>query len=139
MANDICGIQIYLGHIQTETPYYQPRPVGPKPFDVATSTIFPGDPTFDHCKTDTCHSAWALRVIQSSNIYIHSAGAYSFFQNYNQTCVGTFDCQERLIQVRGSTDVVIFNIFTVGAVQAATGVQQTFIQQKDTQRYVERE
>jgi hypothetical protein len=30
---------------------------------------------------------------------------------------------------------VLFNIFTVGAVQAATGVKQTFIQQKETQRY----
>ncbi|KAK4040087.1 pectate lyase superfamily protein-domain-containing protein [Parachaetomium inaequale] len=124
---------IYLGHIQTETPYYQPDPVGPKPFDVATNTKFPADPTFDDCKTDTCRNSWALRIIDSSNIYIHSAGAYSFFQNYDQTCVGTFDCQERLIQVRGSDHVVIFNIFTVGAVQAATGVAQTFIQQKDTQ------
>jgi hypothetical protein len=126
-----------LGHIQTETPYYQPDPVGPKPFDVAAnSSLFPADPRFEDCKTDTCRNAWALRIIDSSNVYMHSAGTYSFFQNYDQTCVGTFDCQERLIQVRGSDHVVIFNIFTIGSVQAATGAKQTFIQQKDTQRYV---
>ena len=100
------------------------------------NSAFPGDPTFDDCKTNTCRNAWALRVIDSSNIYIHGAGAYSFFQNYDQTCVGSFDCQERLIQVRGSDKVVIFNIFTVGAVQAATGVAQSFVPQKGTQRYV---
>ena len=81
-------------------------------------------------------NAWALRVIDSSNIYIHGAGAYSFFQNYDQTCIGSFDCQERLIQVRGSDHVVIFNLFTIGAVQAATGVAQSFVPQKGTQRYV---
>ncbi|KAK4247523.1 glucan 1,3-beta-glucosidase [Corynascus novoguineensis] len=124
---------IYLGHIQTETPYYQPNPVGPKPFDVATTNHFPADPTFDHCDTDICRNAWALRILDSSNIYIHSAGTYSFFQDYDQTCVGTFDCQERLIQVRGSDHVVIFNIFTIGAVEAATGVAQTFVGQEDTQ------
>lgn len=128
------SLQIYLAHIQTETPYYQPDPVGPKPFDVATSATFPSDPKFEDCKTDTWYNAWGLRIIDSSHIYMHSAGTYSFFNNYGQDCVGTFDCQERLIQVRGSDNVVIFNIFTVGSVQAATGVKQTFIPQEDTQR-----
>lgn len=103
---------------------------------MATNGAFPDDPTFDDCKTDTCRNAWALRIVDSSDIYIHGAGTYSFFQNYEQTCVGKFDCQERLIQVRGSSNVVIFNIFTVGSVQAATGVEQSYILQKDTQRYV---
>ena len=122
-----------MGHIQTETPYYQPAPVGPKPFDVATNPSFPSDPQFKDCKTDTCKNAWALRVIDSSNIYIHGAGMYSFFNNYDQTCVGTFDCQERLMEVKGSTDVVMFNIFTLGAIQAATGAFQSSIKQKDAQ------
>ncbi len=100
------------------------------------NSAFPGDPTFEDCKTSTCRNAWALRIIDSSNIYIHGAGAYSFFQNYDQTCVGSFDCQERLIQVRGSDNVVLFNIFTVGAVQVATGVAQSFVPQQGTQRYV---
>ena len=59
---------------------------------------------------------------------------YSFFQNYDQDCVGTFDCQDRVIQVRGSHDVAIFNIFTVGSVQVANGAGNQFITQDDTQR-----
>jgi len=59
---------------------------------------------------------------------------YSFFQNYDETCVTTFDCQQRLIQVRDSQDVVVFNIFTIGSKETATGVANTFIKQEDTQR-----
>jgi len=75
-------------------------------------------------------------IIQSSNIYVHSAGAYSVFRNYNMSCAGTPECQERLIQVKGCTEVMIFNLFTIRAIEAATDVQQTFIPQKDAQRYV---
>ncbi|KAB5582896.1 exo-1,3-beta-D-glucanase [Coniochaeta sp. 2T2.1] len=123
---------IYLGHLQTETPYYQPVPIGPKPFDAETTAVFPSDPTFESCTTDTCHNAWALRIIDSSNIYIHGAGAYSFFQNYNQTCASSSECQERLIQVKGSKDVVV-NMFTVGTKEVATGDQGRSIMQNSTQ------
>jgi hypothetical protein len=114
--------QIYLGHIQTESPYYQPVPVGPKPFESSVG-LFPGDPKFDDCKEDkaTCKNAWGLRIVDSSNILIHSAGLYSFFNNYAQTCVNATNCQERIIQVKGSKDVAIFNIFTVGVEEIATG------------------
>ncbi|KAB5566246.1 exo-1,3-beta-D-glucanase [Coniochaeta sp. 2T2.1] len=109
-----------------------PVPVGPKPFDAATTTVFPSDPTFESCTTDTCHDAWALRIIDSSSIYIHGAGAYSFFQNCNQTCAGSSDCQDRLIKVKGSKDVVFFNIFTVGTEEVATGDQGSSIMQNNT-------
>ena len=47
---------------------------------------------------------------------------YSFFINYDQSsCITEFDCQSRLMQVRGSTDVVLFNIFTIGTVEVGDG------------------
>ena len=47
---------------------------------------------------------------------------YSFSINYDQTtCVTEFDCQSRLMQVRGSTAVVLFNIFTIGTVEVGDG------------------
>ncbi|PGH19016.1 hypothetical protein AJ79_00050 [Helicocarpus griseus UAMH5409] len=46
---------IYLGHIQTETPYYQPVPVAPNPF--AGAKEFPGDPSFADCTTIGCQEA----------------------------------------------------------------------------------
>ena len=106
---------IYIGHLQSESPYYQPSPAAPRPFGKQLS--FPGDPKFK-CKDgkDSCKSSWALRVIDSSNIYMHGLGMYSFFVGYNQEkCIHSYSCQERLLEVKGVTDTVFFNIFTIGA------------------------
>ena len=128
--------QIYLGHIQAETPYYQPAPLATEPFKNAAS--FPGDPTFTDCyEGKGCNEAWGLRVIDSENIYIHSAGLYSFFVDYNQsTCIDAFNCQKRMTHVSGAREnsVVIFNLFTIGVGEPATGAAGLSIAQKDTQR-----
>jgi len=72
-----------MGHIQTETPYFQPNPVDPHPFDAQIA--FPGDPSFDDCSSDTtggCAAAWGLRIVDSTDVTIHGAGLYSFFQDF---------------------------------------------------------
>ncbi|KAF6828452.1 glucan 1,3-beta-glucosidase [Colletotrichum musicola] len=120
---------IYLGHIQTETPYYQPVPVAPLPFEDGRE--FPGDPSFESCTTIGCQEAWGLRVINSENILLHGAGMYSFFQEYYQDCLDTFDCQERLCEVKGSKGVTIFNMFTVATVEIGTGINGGAIMQED--------
>ncbi|KAF9872609.1 putative glucan 1, 3-beta-glucosidase [Colletotrichum karsti] len=120
---------IYLGHIQTETPYYQPVPVAPLPFKDGRE--FPGDPSFESCTTIGCQEAWGLRVINSENVLLHGAGMYSFFQEYYQDCLDTFDCQERLCEVKGSKGVTIFNIFTVATVEIGTGINGGAIMQED--------
>lgn len=72
---------IYFGHMQTETPYYQPVPDATGPIK-ANIGGFPYDPDFKDCAgKKECMKAWALRVIKSSNIYVYSAGFYSFFQD----------------------------------------------------------
>lgn len=65
------------------------------------------------CKTGTFYNLWSSQIINSSDIYMHSAGTYSFSHNYDQVGAGASDGQERPTQVRGSNNVVIFNIFTV--------------------------
>ena len=124
-----------MGHIQSETPYYQPVPVAPKPFD--TQKAFPGDPKFA-CKgsESSCKESWALRIIDSSNIYIHGLGLYSFFINYDQSngCIWDSSCQDRLLEVKGVKNVVLFNIFTIGAKEVGTGAGNTTIQADDTKR-----
>ncbi|EEH35016.2 glucan 1,3-beta-glucosidase [Paracoccidioides lutzii Pb01] len=121
---------IYLGHIQTETPYYQPVPIAPLPFDPGKE--FPGDPSFEKCKTSGCQAAWGLRIINSKSITLHSSGLYSFFQEYYQDCVPTHNCQERSLEVRGSKDVALFNIFTVGMVEIGTGINHGAVFQNDS-------
>ncbi|KAI1771426.1 pectin lyase-like protein [Hypoxylon cercidicola] len=122
---------IYLGHIQTETPYFQPVPVAPIPFDVGKS--FPGDPSFAHCTTDGCKAAWGLRIINSKGVTLHSVGLYSFFQEYYQDCLETYNCQERVCEVKGSSDVVLFNMFTIGTVEVGTGINGGAIFQNESQ------
>lgn len=110
-----------MGHIQTESPYYQPEPVAPAPFGAAPK--FPADPSFDECTTDSCKAAWGLRIINSKDVTVHSAGLYSFFQDYYQDCIDTQNCQERILEVKGSTGVVIYNLFTVATVDIASGIK----------------
>ncbi|RYP46686.1 hypothetical protein DL768_007158 [Monosporascus sp. mg162] len=109
---------IYLGHIQTETPYYQPAPLAPEPFSTGS---FSGDPDFADCTEDSCKESWALRIIDSSQVILHSAGMYSFFSNYTEDCVNTEDCQQRIAQVTGSNNITLFNIFTKGSREIASG------------------
>ena len=110
-----------MGHIQTETPYYQPEPVAPHPFDVAR--VFPADPDFRNCVTDGCKAAWGLRILDSTDVTVHGAGLYSFFESYYQDCLDTNNCQERILEVKRSTGVVIFNLFTVATTTIASGIE----------------
>lgn len=88
----IHGVEdVHLGHTQTETPYYQPEPIAPKPFNVAKA--FPGDPDFSECKgDDACAACWGVVVSDSKSVTVHGAGLYSFFQDYYQDCLETNDC-----------------------------------------------
>ncbi|KAI0537760.1 pectate lyase superfamily protein-domain-containing protein [Xylaria digitata] len=124
---------IYLGHIQTETPYFQPEPIAPQPFTVAAS--FPGDPDFSSCNGDTaCASAWGMLIVDSTSVTVHGAGLYSFFQNYWQDCLETNDCQQRILRVTGSKDIVILNLFTVAISDIAMGIDKTVLRRDDNQR-----
>lgn len=107
---------IYLGHMQTESPYFQPSPAAaPEPF--IPTGIFPQDPTFADCSTASCKKSWALRILKSTNIFIYSAGLYSFFgENYDQGCVAQENCQKRVVQASSDTQRLwLYNLFTKGA------------------------
>ncbi|KAI0410472.1 pectate lyase superfamily protein-domain-containing protein [Xylaria grammica] len=104
----------FLGHMQTETPYYQPNPVATSPYKAG---MFPSDPTFENCAEDYCKGAWALRVLNSSDIYIYSAGFYSFFQNNELGCTSQEECQLALIETNYAHNLWVYNIFTKGNVQ----------------------
>ena len=122
--------------MQTETPYFQANPDASQPYELGQ---YDSDPTFTDCsKGSYCEEAFALRVISSSNILIYSAGFYSFFQDYAQTCLDNEACQEKLIETSFSQGLWIYNLFTKGAVQMVSpdgGIPPT-LQSDDNQRYV---
>jgi glucan 1,3-beta-glucosidase len=120
----------YLGHIQSESPYYHAANLdapadAPYPPGVGR---FPSDPLFDHCPTsaqgdskttdepDGCRAAWAMRIIASRNIFLYGGGFYSFFNNYQDTCAKTGKvCQKDLIDTDYSGEVYLYGLYTVGA------------------------
>ncbi|CAO3667062.1 unnamed protein product [Umbelopsis vinacea] len=103
---------VYMGMIQTETPYYQPAPVAPTPYTAISSIA---DPTFSNCAAGslTCPMAWGLRVLNSKNIYIYGAGLYNFFSNYDQTCLTTESCQDSMVDLENTnSQIYLYNLNT---------------------------
>lgn len=109
---------VVMGLIQTESPYYQSTPASPAPFSPGD---FPYDPEFTDCSSEstTCGVSWAVRILGSSSIQVLSAGLYSFFSRYDQTCInsGRGDCQDKILYVDQRSDVRIYNLVTAGSVE----------------------
>ncbi|GAB1316002.1 hypothetical protein MFIFM68171_06212 [Madurella fahalii] len=109
---------VFMGQIQTETPYFQPVPNGLVPFNPVAAL---NDPDFRaSCAgvQGNCAAAWGLRVINSRDVLVYGAGLYSFFDNYSTAC-STFaagqTCQQRITSVEGpAVNVNIYNLNTIG-------------------------
>ena len=133
---------IFMGFIQTETPYYQSNPPANQPFPL-NATI--GDPNFsESCPSGSagnCAMAWGLRVVTSKDLHVYGAGLYSFFNGYSTSMFSPpisnssrisglmilldlgcsaagakTPCQQAIFQYdSASSDVYVYNLNTVGA------------------------
>ena len=114
---------IFAATLQAETPYYQPEPKAPAPFQGAYALV--SDPTFSYCniQSTTCAYAWGLEIISSSNMMIYGAGFYSWFQWYSQVCLDGEICQERVVRVFDSTNIFFANLYTKGSSSMIQGGQ----------------
>ncbi|KAI9327009.1 hypothetical protein DFJ73DRAFT_864624 [Zopfochytrium polystomum] len=103
---------VFMGMIQTETPYYQ----GPTKDATTPYPVNPAydDPTFSSCTTASCKKAWGLRVSNSSDVLVYGAGLYSFFDDYSQTCLDTKSCQDNMVSIENSQRVSLFGLSTIG-------------------------
>jgi hypothetical protein len=111
---------VYLSLIQTETPYFQGNPVATEPYTVNAQF---SDPDFKaSCPSGgSCERAWGLRVVDSSDVFVYGAGLYSFFDNYDQTCLQTESCQENMLSVEGTqTGVHVFGLSTKASTNMLT-------------------
>ncbi|KAM7195859.1 pectin lyase-like protein [Rhypophila sp. PSN 637] len=108
---------VFAGFLQTESPYYQPNPKPPQPFQGAVG-VFPGDPHYK-CKGgdfDGCDSSWAVMIRGSSNIMVAGAGVYSWFSTYTQDCISLHQCQKALVLLENNgANVRLQNLITIGA------------------------
>ncbi|KAH8810663.1 pectate lyase superfamily protein-domain-containing protein [Xylogone sp. PMI_703] len=122
---------IFIGHMQTETPYYQPTPDAINLFPIG---VWDSDPTFDDCNPSDpqCLTAWALIIRDSTDIFIYGAGFYSFFSSYSQDCLGTEGCQSRLVQTDFSQGIWMYSQYTKGATECVSPLGGiTAVQQAD--------
>ncbi|KAI9644962.1 hypothetical protein NHQ30_006997 [Ciborinia camelliae] len=115
---------IFMGFVQTETPYYQPNPLAPAPFTVVTSLNDPNFATSCSGYSGNCAEAWGLRIMNSHDILIYGAGLYSFFDNYSTTCSnggGLENCQTNILSLEGTiSNVNIYTLATVGVTNMIT-------------------
>ena len=108
------GVQaLYSGLMQSETPYFQPYPEAPLPLSFNSAY---DDPTFSVCSggstSQYCKESWGLRILNSKNVIIYSTGLYSFFQDYQQTCLDSRNCQQNMIHISNSqVDMYAVNTF----------------------------
>lgn len=117
--------------IQTETPYFQSNPNAITPFVVNAAY---NDPDFSQfcsaSSTAACPKAWGLRITNSKDVLIYGAGLYSFFDNYDQTCLDTENCQDNMVDVENSSNINFYalntkaatNMVTLNGVSAAKGL-----------------
>ncbi|KAF8960752.1 glycoside hydrolase family 55 protein [Flammula alnicola] len=124
----------YMGLIQTESPYFQPKPAVPTPFSL--------NPDYhDPVPYEGNASSWALTVQDSHNILIFGifialsfrdmCGLYSFFVNYSQDCLNTRNCQSQILNVDSSADISIYSLSTVATTYQLSIDRIGLIDQKD--------
>ncbi|KAG8624527.1 hypothetical protein KVT40_007594 [Elsinoe batatas] len=111
---------VFMGFIQTETPYYQGNPVATTPF--APNATW-SDPNFSICPSGQakCVKSFGLRIQNSNNVYVYGAGMYSFFENYSQDCVYPNNCQQHMTQIEGTnSNLYMYALSTKAAINMVT-------------------
>ncbi|KAJ6446770.1 40S ribosomal protein S7 [Purpureocillium lavendulum] len=107
---------VYMALIQTETAYFQGNPDANVPFTVNAKY---SDPDFSRCTSKICARTWGLRIQDSKDVLVYGGGLYSFYDNYDQTCVPANNCQENMVAVDNSS-VELFGITTKASVAVIT-------------------
>ncbi|KAH0563080.1 hypothetical protein GP486_002348 [Trichoglossum hirsutum] len=110
---------VYMGQIQTESPYYQPNPLATIPFTPNNSLNDPDFSTSCAGKTGNCAMAWGLRILDSTDVLTYGAGLYSFFNNYKTSCSdpGAGGCQNSILSLEGAglENVGLYSLNTIGS------------------------
>jgi len=113
---------VFMGFIQSETPYMQGNPnARDGPFASNKIQAFNVDPTWGNCSSLTdsweisqCAKSWGFRFSNVNNLLIYGAGLYSFFDNYDNSCVATNNCQWNMFGYFGEAnkDIYLYGIST---------------------------
>ncbi|KAG5654983.1 hypothetical protein KAF25_011014 [Fusarium avenaceum] len=102
----------------------------PKPFEASVG-LFANDPTFKECKDDRCRMSLAVRILDSTAVYILGTGLYSWFYNHKQDCVKTQNCQTKGFEVEESYALWVYNLCTRAIVEMVSPRNSTPIYARD--------
>ncbi|KAL2784836.1 pectate lyase superfamily protein-domain-containing protein [Aspergillus keveii] len=109
---------VYMGQIQTETAYYQSNPNALIPFTPNPAIHDPDFGTTCEGKEGNCAVGWALRVVDSQDLYAYGAGLYSFFDNYDAACSAygsEHNCQNSIFSIEGDSSITVYNLNVLGS------------------------
>lgn len=73
---------------------------------------FYSDPTFAECYLPICYKTYGLRIFNSTYLFMYGGGLYSFFNNYDQGCLLTEDCQQFIFGVEQSEGIYMYALNT---------------------------
>ncbi|KAK6515376.1 hypothetical protein TWF506_007715 [Arthrobotrys conoides] len=132
---------IFMGVIQTETPYYQSNPRARQPFPPVAEYF---DPDFEAAcggadvpkeKVSMCEKSWGLRILNSTDVFAFGAGLYSFFENYSTDCIAKRECQQTMVSIDRDrkSDIVSSrsNIWLMGLVTIGTQNMASWMKDSD--------
>ena len=121
---------VYAGVLQSETPYMQSNPTALNGGFQPSTTY--SDPDFGSCNGNAaCEKAWGLRVYASTNILVYGAGLYSFFDNYDQTCLASESCQVNMVSIECSTTAYLWALSTKASTNMVTVDGVGVVKQED--------
>jgi glucan 1,3-beta-glucosidase len=84
----------------------------PDSVSVFTPNAKYSDPTFENCFQATCYKTLGLRFFNSTYIFVYGAGLYSFFNNYDQGCLITENCQTQVVSLEQSEGIYLYCLNT---------------------------
>lgn len=64
--------------------------------------------------------AYALRIVESTNVTVYGAGLYSFFSFYSEDCLTGENCQQALLETNYAEGIWIVDLYTKGATEAVS-------------------
>ncbi|KAI6146888.1 glycoside hydrolase family 55 protein [Pisolithus tinctorius] len=68
-----------------------------------------------------------------SSTSVYSAGFYSFFQNYAQSCLNTWSCQSQIFNVDSSSTITVYSLSTVGTTYQLSVSQNGIVNESSNQ------
>ncbi|KAK4217957.1 hypothetical protein QBC37DRAFT_25573 [Rhypophila decipiens] len=68
-----------------------------------------------------------VRFINSESIYLYGAGLYSWFSEYSQACVAAENCQDRIFEIDGTSDVWDYSLITEASIEMISPYEGTAV------------